>query len=115
MSIALLWANPDREIPTLCIRCEPLRFPGYQNRDLGHSSPVQMRRLGVDGFTTLSAKDAEGTGRGVVADCGWPVAGKVAALPVAHIMTIIPIGGVRPEPAILFLVAVALACVGVFA
>jgi putative ABC transport system permease protein len=38
-----------------------------------------------------------------------------AALPVAHVMTLIPIGGVRSEPAILLAVAVLLASVGVFA
>ncbi|HEV2326265.1 MAG TPA: ABC transporter permease [Terracidiphilus sp.] len=38
-----------------------------------------------------------------------------AALPVAHVMGSIPIGGVRSEPAILFFVAAVLACVGVVA
>lgn len=43
------------------------------------------------------------------------VLGLGAALPVAHVMSLIPIGGVRSEPAILLLVSVALAGVGIFA
>lgn len=46
--------------------------------------------------------------------CGL-VLGLGAALPVAHIMTLLPIGGVRSEPAILMAVAAVLASVGVFA
>ena len=46
--------------------------------------------------------------------CGL-VLGLGTALPVAHVMTLIPIGGVRSEPAILLAVAVLLASVGVFA
>ena len=41
--------------------------------------------------------------------------GIAAALPVSRMMASLPIGGMRSEPAILLLVALALACVGVFA
>jgi putative ABC transport system permease protein len=43
------------------------------------------------------------------------VLGLGAALPVAHIMALLPIGGVRSEPATLLAVAVLLSSVGVFA
>jgi ABC-type antimicrobial peptide transport system permease subunit len=46
--------------------------------------------------------------------CGLAL-GLGAALPVAHIMTVLPIRGVRSEPTILLAVAVLLASVGVFA
>lgn len=46
--------------------------------------------------------------------CGLAL-GVGAAMPVAHLMTFIPIGGVRSEPAILLAVALTLACVGIFA